>query len=97
MSNVLDFLKSRGILKRSVIYKAVGLLVAVYIFATQFAGPPNYYATYDGAMPPKGPYGPVSIRKDRNDRVGEGRLRQQDRGGRRRRDRGRGFEGLVPC
>ena len=71
MSNVLDFLKSRGILKRSVVYKAVALLVAVYIFATQFAGPPNYYATYDRAIPPKGPYGPVSIRKDRNDRVGD--------------------------
>ena len=72
MSNVFDFLKRHGVLTRSVVYKAAAFLVAAYLLATQFAGPPNYYATYDGAMPPKGPYGPVSIRKDRNDRVGEG-------------------------
>jgi hypothetical protein len=70
--NVFDFFKWRGILRRSAVYKAAALLVAVYIFATQFAGPPNYYATYDRVMPPKGPYGPVSIRKDRNDKIGEG-------------------------
>ena len=52
--NVFDFFKWRGILRRSAVYKAAALLVAVYIFATQFAGPPNYYATYDRVMPPKG-------------------------------------------
>ncbi|HUB65446.1 MAG TPA: hypothetical protein VL996_13555 [Methylocella sp.] len=45
----------------------IGVLVAAYVFATQFTGPPNYDATYDNVMPPKGPYGPVTIRKDRSD------------------------------
>jgi hypothetical protein len=43
------------------------LLVAAYALATQFTGAPNYDATYDGVMPPKGAHGPVTIRKDRND------------------------------
>jgi hypothetical protein len=42
-------------------------LVAAYALATQFTGAPNYDATYDGVMPPKGPYGPVTIRKNRDD------------------------------
>jgi hypothetical protein len=45
----------------------VAALVAAYALATQFTGAPNYDATYDGVMPPKGPYGPVTIRKDRDD------------------------------
>jgi len=43
----------------------VAALVAAYVLATQFTGAPNYYATYDGVMPPKGPYGPVTIRQGR--------------------------------
>jgi hypothetical protein len=42
-------------------------LVAAYALATQFTGAPNYAASYEGVMPPKGAYGPVTIRKDRND------------------------------
>jgi hypothetical protein len=45
----------------------VATLVAAYVLATQFTGAPNYDATYDNVMPPKGPDGPVTIRKDRND------------------------------
>jgi hypothetical protein len=42
-------------------------LVAAYALATQFTGAPNYDAAYDGVMPPKGAYGPATIRKERND------------------------------
>ncbi len=45
----------------------VAALVTAYVLATQFTGAPNYDATYDGVMPPKGPDGPVTIRKDRDD------------------------------
>jgi hypothetical protein len=71
-SNVFGVFKGRGFLRNSVVYRVAAVLVVVYIFATQFAGAPNYDATYDGVMPPKGPDGPVSIRKDRNGKVGEG-------------------------
>jgi hypothetical protein len=43
------------------------LLGAAYALATQSTGAPNYDATYDGVMPPKGAFGPVTIRKDRSD------------------------------
>ena len=45
----------------------VAALVTAYVLATQFTSAPNYDATYDGVMPPKGPDGPVTIRKDRDD------------------------------
>jgi hypothetical protein len=64
----------------------VAALVATYALATQFTGAPNYDASYDGMMPPKGAYGPVTIRKDRDD-IGVIGYGSKDCGGRCRRDR----------
>jgi len=41
--------------------------VAVYASATQFTGAPNYNAIYNDVLPPKGAFGPVTIRRNRND------------------------------
>jgi hypothetical protein len=61
----------RWVFAKSSVSKGAALLgaalVAAYALATQFTGAPNYDATYDGVMPPKGAYGPDTIRKDRND------------------------------
>ncbi|MGA8169990.1 MAG: hypothetical protein WB816_04025 [Methylocystis sp.] len=71
-SSVFELFKGRGRLKYSVVVRAAIALAAIYTFATQFTGAPNYYANYDLVLPPKGPDGPVAIRKDRDDKVGEG-------------------------
>lgn len=45
----------------------IAALIVAYILATQFTGAPNYRAAYDDSLPPKGPFGPVTIRKDKYD------------------------------
>ncbi len=70
-STVFDLFKGSHFFKRSIVAKSAIALAVVYTLATQFTGAPNYEATYDGILPTKGPVGPVSIRKDRNDKVGE--------------------------